>query len=110
MKRKLIIPLLATFMLAGCLGPQGQQAYVTDIQTDLAAEYKVPISDIKISFLQSCVFDFDSVNTIFYVQVKDSKTIYQYKSEDCQEKSLDEMTKSVYSEDGNLPESFEKDN
>lgn len=106
--KKIITLLLATIILAGCMGPQGQQAYVVNLQTELAAEYKVPISKINISFLQSCVYDIDSINTIFYVQVDGSDTIYQYTSKDCKEGTFSDYVKSVYSEDGQLPESFEK--
>lgn len=106
--KKLIILLLITILLAGCMSPQEQQSYVVDLRTDFATEHKVTVSEIELSFLQSCAFDIGSINTIVYVQVKGSNTIYQYTSDDCEERKLSNFTKTIYSEDGKLPESFEK--
>lgn len=102
--KKILILGLSLALLSGCMSPEGQEAFVAEMETNVAKDFKVPISDIEIEFLQNCAVEsVDDVASIFYAKAKNSDTVYQYHSGDCDARKLDSYTKTVYSEDGEMP-------
>ena len=102
--KKIVLFVLVLLLLVGC---QSEDGYKYSIIRQIAENENVPMTEINISFLESCAVSIKGnqhqEESIFYVQVKGEKEVYEYHSKGCMETRLGDFKVTLFSRDGEIP-------